>query len=110
MRKSEHDGPKKAAPGKAAHKAAPRKASPRKSAARAADVDVVADMDADMDADAGGEGDPHLARAEAMVDVLGEQVGEWTAQASQTLRRLLARAREEAEDIWAEAKDLHEHR
>lgn len=49
---------------------------------------------------------PATERAEEMMDRLGEQLGKWTVRATTETRRLLARAREEAEDIWAEAQNM----
>lgn len=48
---------------------------------------------------------PATERAEEMMDRVGEQLGTWTVRATTEIRRLLARAREEAEDIWAEAQN-----
>ena len=47
---------------------------------------------------------PPVERAEEMVDRAGEQVGRYAGRAGYELRRFIARAREEAEDIWAEAQ------
>ncbi len=56
----------------------------------------------------GGESAPavdeHLRRAEEMVDRFAERVGHYTGQLGHGLLRLAARAREEAEDIWADAQ------
>jgi hypothetical protein len=60
-----------------------------------------------MAARAASEGQPQRPpkeRAEEMLDHAGEQVGRFAATASHQLRKLAARAREEAEDIWAEAQ------
>jgi len=51
-------------------------------------------------------GDPATARAEELVDVLGQRAGRFAAEAGRNLTRLAARAREEAEDILAEAQHL----
>ena len=45
-----------------------------------------------------------LDRAEEVVDRLGRQIGQTAALAGARLLGLAARAREEAEDIWAEAQ------
>jgi hypothetical protein len=45
-----------------------------------------------------------LAHAEQMLDELGRQFGQWSFAAGRRLRILIARAREEAEDVWAEAQ------
>lgn len=49
-----------------------------------------------------------LRRAEELVDRAAEQIGPYASQAKRQLRTLAARAREEAEDIWAEAQDIRE--
>jgi hypothetical protein len=49
---------------------------------------------------------PVMDRAEEMVDHFGEQVGQYASQAGQVLNRWLARAREELEDMWAEAQSI----
>ena len=46
------------------------------------------------------------ARADAMVDRAGAQLGTLTALVSHQLRRAAALAREEAEDVWAEAQQI----
>jgi hypothetical protein len=46
---------------------------------------------------AGDVGGSDTERAEEMMEKVGERVGDWASRA-------LARAREEAEDIWAEAQ------
>ena len=45
-------------------------------------------------------------RAEVLVDQWGERVGRFLSSAGYQLRRAAARAREEAEDIWAEAQTI----
>jgi hypothetical protein len=64
-----------------------------------------------MRADAGqrAEVPRAVARAEVLVDRLGKQIGHWTDNLSFGLQVLWARAREEGEDIWAEASDIREH-
>jgi hypothetical protein len=47
-----------------------------------------------------------LARAEEMVDRAGEAVGTWMARLNREILKSAARAREELEDIWAEAQSL----
>jgi hypothetical protein len=47
-----------------------------------------------------------LQQAEQMVDHLTERVGHFASLAGDTLLRWASRAREEAEDIWAEAQSL----
>lgn len=62
---------------------------------------------------AAGEIDPDepapesaTARAEALVDGAGAQMGALATLASYHLRRAAALAREEAEDLWAEAQQI----
>jgi hypothetical protein len=43
--------------------------------------------------------EPAVQRAEELVDAWGQKIGNFAA-------RLLARTREEAEDIWAEAQSI----
>ncbi len=45
-------------------------------------------------------------RAERIVDETAERIGRWTATAGHALLRWGARAREEAEDVWAEAQSI----
>ncbi len=47
-----------------------------------------------------------MQRAEELVDQFAERVGYYTGVLGHQLLRLVARAREEAEDIWAEAQNL----
>ncbi|HTU93648.1 MAG TPA: hypothetical protein VMF69_26450 [Gemmataceae bacterium] len=47
-------------------------------------------------------------RAEEMVDRLGEQIGHYVSAFGHNLLKWAARAREEAEDIWAEAQAIRE--
>jgi len=49
---------------------------------------------------------PATARAEDAIDQAGERVGQFAALFGRRLQVLAARAREEAEDIWAEAQSL----
>jgi len=49
---------------------------------------------------------PTMQRAEEMVDRMGEQIGRWATQLGHQVLKLAARAREEAEDIWAEAQNI----
>ncbi len=51
---------------------------------------------------------PNMQRAEEMVDRFGERLGAWAARVGQQLRVAAARAREEAEDIWAEAQSMRQ--
>jgi hypothetical protein len=49
-----------------------------------------------------------MQRAEEMVDRLGEQVGQYVSAFGHNILKWAARAREEAEDIWAEAQAIRE--
>ena len=49
-------------------------------------------------------------RAEEAVDSLGRRAGQLGSEVGQRLLRLAARAREEAEDIWAEAQSIRTSR
>jgi len=53
-------------------------------------------------------GGPQFERAEELLDRLIDDGKTYGAQASYWLMRWIARAREEAEDIWAEAESLAE--
>lgn len=46
------------------------------------------------------------AKAEQMVDQVGQRINQYTAIASLKIQRTVARAREEAEDMWAEAQNI----
>jgi len=50
--------------------------------------------------------DSTVSRAEEVVDRVAAQVAQWTSSFGRTLLRLGARAREEAEDMWAEAQHI----
>jgi hypothetical protein len=49
---------------------------------------------------------PATVRAEVLLDQMGERVGRFLSTAGQEIRKATARAREEAEDIWAEAQNM----
>jgi hypothetical protein len=49
-----------------------------------------------------------MERAEEMADRLGEQVGHYVSVLGHGMLKWFARAREEAEDIWAEAQALRD--
>lgn len=51
-----------------------------------------------------------MKHAEEMVDRIGERVGYYTTQLGHGLLRLAARAREEFEDIVAEAQSIRQHK
>lgn len=50
------------------------------------------------------------ARAEELVDKLGERLGYFATLVSQRVEWAVARAREEAEDIWAEAQEVRRNK
>ncbi len=50
------------------------------------------------------EAQPALERAEVVVDRLLQRMGVWTAQGNVTVRRTVARLREDMEDMWVEAQ------
>jgi hypothetical protein len=58
------------------------------------------------DADASGQTQPAMQRAEELVDQIGERIGHYATVFGHGLLRFAARAREEAEDIWAEAQNI----
>jgi len=49
-------------------------------------------------------------RAEVLVDLLGQRVGVFASVAGFQILRLAARAREEAQDLWAEAQSVRRAR
>ena len=49
---------------------------------------------------------PAAQRAEEIVDGVGERVGFFASSMAQRIRVATARAREEAEDMWAEAQSI----
>jgi hypothetical protein len=49
-----------------------------------------------------------MQRAEELADRLGEQVGQYVTRFGHNVLKWVARAREEAEDIWAEAQAIRE--
>ncbi len=50
------------------------------------------------------------ARAEELVNQIGERLGHFATLVSQRAQWAIARAREEAEDIWAEAQELRRNK
>lgn len=54
----------------------------------------------------GSNADLDMARAEEIVDRVGERIGYFASVAGRRIRWAAARAREEAEDILAEAQHL----
>ena len=59
---------------------------------------------------ANGAGPPAMQRAEEMVDHMAERVGHYAGVVGHQVLWFLARAREEAEDIWAEAQSVRRHK
>ena len=51
-------------------------------------------------------GQPATHKAEEMVDALGQRLGASVSMASFQVQKAAARLREEAEDIWAEARSI----
>lgn len=49
-----------------------------------------------------------MQRAEEMVDRLGEQIGHYVSVLGHNILKWATRAREEAEDIWAEAQAIRQ--
>jgi hypothetical protein len=54
------------------------------------------------------EGEDHIQRAELLLEQSGQKVGEFASTTSQRLRRWSALAKEEVEDMWAEAKHIRD--
>lgn len=52
------------------------------------------------------EGQPATARAEELVDRLGQRMSHWAVVNGQQARRTMARLREDAEDMWIEAQEM----
>ncbi len=50
-----------------------------------------------------------LDRAEALLDQMGQRLGQLASRAGRGLLRATARAREEAEDMWAEARSIRQN-
>ena len=63
---------------------------------------------AQVQAQADKEERPAMERAEELVDRLGERTAALASLAGLRLRKLAARAREEAEDVWAEAQSVRD--
>src|SRR5215469_7146663 len=53
---------------------------------------------------------PVMERAEEMADRVGERLGHFASLIGRKIVQLVARAREEAEDIWAEAQEIRRRR
>ena len=46
------------------------------------------------------------AKAEQLVDQMGQRISQYTSMVGLQIQKAVARAREEAEDIWAEAQNM----
>ena len=57
-----------------------------------------------------GGGDETMRRAEEVIDRVADRVGQFTSYLGRQVLRLGARAREEAEDMWAEAQSIRRGR
>jgi hypothetical protein len=64
------------------------------------------DASAEANGSAAPTADDRMRRAEEMVDQMAQRVGDYAGRLGHGLLRLAARAREEAEDIWAEARSI----
>ena len=53
---------------------------------------------------------PVMERAEEMADRVGERLGHFASLIGRKIVQFVARAREEAEDIWAEAQEIRRRR
>jgi hypothetical protein len=51
-------------------------------------------------------GQPALERAEGLVHIAEERIGQWAGFTGHQSQRLLARLREDVEDMWAEAQNI----
>jgi len=81
-----------------------RTSAPDRDAATAEDVN--GRPEGDTNGSAADDREAALRRAEEMVDRWGEQIGRTASSIGRTFLRWAARAREEAEDIWADAQAL----
>lgn len=100
----------------AKHRAHKAGHEPPETGARPHDNETAADVNgadgapgkgaADTPAAAGTSPEERVRRAEEMVDHMAERVGQMAGRLGHGILRLAARAREEAEDIWAEARSL----
>ena len=62
----------------------------------------------DERAQTGDKERPAMERAEELVDRMGQRAGAFVSLAGLRVRKLAARAREEAEDVWAEAQSVRQ--
>jgi hypothetical protein len=51
-------------------------------------------------------GPPQIERAEEKVDHLGQRLGAWGSQTSSQFQKVVARVREDTEDMWVEAQNI----
>jgi hypothetical protein len=84
-----------------------RTTGPEAKAAPAADANGTSEQQTHT-ASADEAGRQATQRAEEMVDRLGEQIGHYVSVIGHNVLKWAARAREEAEDIWAEAQAIRE--
>jgi uncharacterized protein YbjQ (UPF0145 family) len=49
-----------------------------------------------------------MERSEELVDRMNQQLGHYTALAGLQIQKAMARMREEAEDMWAEAQQIRQ--
>lgn len=84
-----------------------KSAEPAASPAPEAGPESPPKSDASLAAETDDAPHPSAERAEEMLDQTGERLGRIAASFGVELRRSLSRAKEEAEDIWAEARDMH---
>ncbi|MBV9848293.1 MAG: hypothetical protein JO250_01260 [Armatimonadetes bacterium] len=78
----------------------------RLSEARQGAAQAVSPAEPAPSTDRAGDERPATERADEMLTRTGEYLGHWMASVSRQVRRAAALAREEAEDIWAEAQAI----
>jgi hypothetical protein len=99
--------PSHAAPDEPGPPAGKRPARARNGASARAPAEANGAADSpDRDGDFGDR----VERAEQMVDQIAERVGHYTSVVGRQLLRMGMRAREEAEDMWAEARSIRNGR
>jgi hypothetical protein len=79
--------------------------APRTTEARPHNEEAASTVNGATDIDRGFS-EERMRRAEEMVDRIAEQIGNAAGRLGHGILWLAARAREEAEDIWAEARSL----
>ncbi len=82
----------------------PAKSGNRENAKKAAAT--LSESGAESEHNPGIDLSPEIQRAEALLDEFGHRAGGQLTNLARTLLRTAARAREEAEDIWAEANSI----